>query len=401
MALFNFKVRTSDGEIKRGTLTAFDLDQAAAKLGTEGYIITHLKEKRGGIMGLELKARVTGKDLTFFYLQMAIQIDCGVPLTESLMTVMEQMDNLTLRDIIRDVLKDVESGATFSDALARHKDVFPPMFIYLVQAGESAGVLPKVLRDYAEFSDKEGRFRSKIISGSIYPSIMLVASLGIIVFLLTFVFPKFVKVFQKMGGTLPLPTRIIMGSSSFMVNNWLLLLVLGSCVIGGSIAFVATTEEGKRCLDWIKLKAPVMGVLSQQVAMTRFARGMGLLLEGGVGMLEALAIAENLVGNRLIADEVRGLYRAVADGMSPGDYLERCNYFPPLMIRMVHTGEKIGALPRLLSRVAGFYERETEMSLDSMVSMIEPMMIVSMGVIIGFIALSMFLPLFDLIKMVK
>ncbi len=135
--------------------------------------------------------------------------------------------------------------------------------------------------------------------------------------------------------------------------------------------------------------------------MTRFARGMGLLLEGGVGMLEALVIAENLVGNRLIADEVRGLYRAVADGMSPGDYLERCNYFPPLMIRMVHTGEKIGALPRLLSRVAGFYERETEMSLDSMVSMTEPMMIVSMGVIIGFIALSMFLPLFDLIKMVK
>ena len=369
MAQFEFKVRTADGELKKGVLTAFDLDQAAGKLSAEGYIITHLKEKRGGFMGLELKARITGKDLSFFYLQLAIQIDCGVTLTESLMTVMEQMDNPALRDVIRDVLKDVESGATFSDALARHKDVFPVMFIYLVQAGESAGVLPRVLRDYADFSDKEGRFRSKIISGAIYPCIMLVASVGIIVFLLTFVFPKFVKVFEKLGGTLPLPTRIIMSSSGF--------------------------------LDWFKIKTPVMGVLSQQVAMTRFARAMGLLLEGGVGMLEALAIAEKLVGNRLIADEVKGLYRAVADGQSPGDYLERCSYFPPLMVRMVRTGEKIGALPRLLTRVAEFYERETEIALDGMVSMIEPMMIVSMGVIIGFIALSMFLPLFDLIKFVK
>ena len=401
MAQFEFKVRTADGELKKGVLTAFDLDQAAGKLSAEGYIITHLKEKRGGFMGLELKARITGKDLSFFYLQLAIQIDCGVTLTESLMTVMEQMDNPALRDVIRDVLKDVESGATFSDALARHKDVFPVMFIYLVQAGESAGVLPRVLRDYADFSDKEGRFRSKIISGAIYPCIMLVASIGIIVFLLTFVFPKFVKVFEKLGGTLPLPTRIIMSSSGFMVNNWLALLVLGTCAIGGAVAFVIMTEEGKRYLDWIKIKAPVMGVLSQQVAMTRFARAMGLLLEGGVGMLEALAIAEKLVGNRLIADEVKGLYRAVADGQSPGDFLEQCSYFPPLMVRMVRTGEKIGALPRLLTRVAGFYERETEIALDGMVSMIEPMMIVSMGVIIGFIALSMFLPLFDLIKFVK
>ncbi len=399
---FLYKVRDGKGNLINGQIDGDGATMVAGKLRQMGYIVIDLKEKSLAQKDITLpfSNRVKTKDVTVFSRQFATMVGAGLSLTRCLAVLEEQTQNKALKGIVGEVLQDVEQGKALSDAMAKHPKAFPPIYINLVKAGETGGVLDTVLNRVAEHFEKESSIKGKIKSAMAYPTAMFFFSILITFALITFVVPVFVSMFASFGGDLPLPTKILLGASSFIRGYWFI-LVPALFGLGYGLKYYAGTDDGRARLDKLKLNLPIFGGLVRKMAVSRFSRTLGTLMASGVPILQALDIVADSSGNTVIAGAVKNARTSIKEGETISKPLSEDKVFPPMVVQMIAVGEETGALDSMLSKIADFYDDEVASMVDALTSIIEPVMILVMGGIVGGIIVSLYMPMFKVISLIK
>ena len=344
------------------------------------------------------KPRVKPKQLMVFTRQLATLIDAGLPLLRGLRILLKQEKSAGLREALVGMGEAVEGGSTFSEALGQYPRTFDNLYVNMVRAGEAGGVLEEVLTRLAEFQEKAERIKAKIKSAMVYPVVVLVAALGILTFLMIFIIPKFAQIFDDLLGGKALPgiTQFVIGISNVIANRWY--LILGTIfAVTAIVKVLKGTPQGAVLLDKIKLRVPPFGGLFRKSAVARFSRTLGTLMGSGVPILQALGIVRDTAGNTVVANAIQQVHDAVKEGDSMAQPMEACGVFPIMVVSMVDVGEETGALPEMLVRVANTYDEEVDIAVESMTSIIEPIMIILLALIIGTIVIAMFVPLISII----
>ncbi len=404
MPVFVYEARDASGQRVKDTIEAANRKAATQRLQEQRLTIISLDEKAGGASGGDVGAffdrfkKVNEQALTVFSRQFATMINAGLAMVRCLDILSEQTEDKKLQTTLDQVRKDVESGQTLSAALARHPSVFSTLYISMVKAGEMGGVLDEVLERLAGFMEKDFSLKKKVKSALTYPVVILVMALGIVFFLVTYILPTFVELFKGMNLKLPLPTKILIAITEgarnpLIVGPAFVLLIVAGVLLGRYI----NTPVGRKQYDLLKLNIPVFGLLTKKVAISRFCRTLGTLLSSGVPIMQALEIVGKASGNEIIAMTVTKVRESIREGESIASPLGASGLFPPMVTQMVAVGEETGNLDAMLGKIADFYDTEVEYLLASLTSMLEPIMIVGMGGIVGFIVISVFLPLYQLI----
>ena len=376
-------IRGLDGEVAR---------QRAAKMAPT----TKPRAKRGIV--LFARRKVSSKILMIFTRQLATLIDSGLPLLRSLNVLAKQERDKVMRNTINKVADSVQSGSTFSDALALHPRIFNDLYVSMVKAGEVGGVLELVLTRLSEFQEKAAKIKNKILAAMVYPVIVMTMAVGIMGFLLVFIVPRFELIFQDLLGDKPLPpvTRFVIGLSGFMQNHGL--IILGVVVVTVALyKMIGRTRQGRLVIDNFKLRMPLFGNLNRKTAISRFSRTLGTLVTSGVPILQALNITRETAGNASIARAISQVHDSVKEGESIVQPLEASRVFPPMVISMVDVGEETGKLPEMLLKIADVYDDEVDNAVAAITSMLEPIMIVFLALIVGTIVLALFTPLISII----
>jgi len=409
MATYSYVAKDALGKVITGTSEAENEQILVRRLREKGYFVQRVssaraparpqaaahKRKGGFVIG-----RVTSRDLSVFCRQFATMIDAGVSLVRCLAVLEEQSTSSRLRQIIREVQASVESGETLSRALGRYPRIFSSLFVGLVRAGEVGGVLDETLNRLSTFLEENERLKRKVKSAMTYPVLVLIFAMAVVIILVTAVLPKFVEVFKDLGiqdTDLPGPTQVLVTVSNFITEKWYMVIIIALGVMI-AVAQYVHTRIGRRHYDWIKLKVPVFGKLNHKICIARFSRTLSTLLVSGVPILGALETVAGAVDNHIMADAVLAARAAIREGEQIGDPLQRSGMFPPMVVQMIAIGEETGSLDAMLAKVADFYESEVEATLASLAAALEPVMIVMLGVIVGFIVISMFLPLVKVIE---
>lgn len=359
------------------------------------------KEKKSGKAG----AAVKQKEMMVFTRQLATLIDAGLPLLQSLNVLAKQEPNPNLRATIGALGDSVQGGSTFSEALGAYPKMFNKLFVNMVKAGELGGVLEVVLKRLAEYQEKANRLRGKVVSAMVYPIIILIISVGILVFLMLAIVPKFKEMFEGQNMDLPALSQFVFNFSDNCINDDIIPVVPNAFVfivlligIGVGIGFWKKTPKGARIFDRFMLKIPKLGHLNKVSAVTRFSRTFGTLVASGVPILQALLITRDTAGNVIVADAITKIHDSVREGESIVTPMTSCDVFPPMMISMVDVGEETGQLPDMLLKVAEVYDEEVDNSVAALTAMLEPLMIVFLAVVVGGIVLAMFMPMMEIIK---
>ena len=407
MATYNYVAKDALGKVITGTTEAENEQILVRRLREKGYWVQKVnaaraaapaqaRAKRGGGFSL---GRVSGRDLAVFCRQFATMIDAGVSLVRCLAVLEEQTTSGKLRGIIREIQVAVESGETLSRSLSRWPGVFSNLFIGLVRAGEVGGVLDETLNRLATFMEENERLRRKIKSAMTYPVLVLFFAMGVVILLVTVVLPQFVTVFEDLGikKGLPPTTQMLIQFSNFLTTRWYM-LIIGILLLVIASAQYVHTRIGRRHYHWIKLKFPIFGKLNHKIAIARFSRTLSTLLSSGVPILQALETVAGSVDNDIISDAILSARAAIREGEQIGDPLQRSGLFPPMVIQMIAIGEETGSLDSMLSKIADFYEAEVDATLASLTAALEPILIVCLGGVVGFIVISMFLPLITAIQ---
>ncbi|MDI6815573.1 MAG: type II secretion system F family protein [Actinomycetota bacterium] len=399
---FAYKVRDSKGNLLKGQIEGDGVTMVATKLRQMGYVVIELKEKSLAQkeINLPFSGRVKAKDLTIFSRQFATMINAGLSLTRCLNILAEQTESKALKKVIASVLEDVERGKALSDAMAKHTSTFPPIFINLVRAGETGGVLDEVLLRVADHFEKEASIKSKIKSAMAYPSAMFTFSMVITFVLITFIVPLFVAMFENMGGNLPLPTKVLLTLSNFIRAAWFIIIPVVVAAIY-LLRVYSKTEKGRANIDNLKLRLPIAGVLVRKMSISRFTRTFGTLLSSGVPILVALDIVAESSGNAIVSAAVKRTRVSIKEGETIAKPLAADKVFPPMVVQMIAIGEETGALDGMLSKIADFYDEEVSNMVDALTSIIEPLMIIVMGLIIGGIIVALYMPMFQIITLIK
>jgi len=373
-------------KLKRAGIYTIELNQRTADRGKPWLRKISLNRKSGA---------VTRRDVSLSTRQLATLIGGGLPLVTALNAMVEQVENERFTAVLADVKERINEGAGFADALAAHPSVFSPLYVNMIRAGETSGALEAVLIRLADFLEGQEELRGKIMSALIYPAIMLVVGVVVVLFMVGYVIPQVQVIFEETQQALPLPTTILLGFTDFVRHwGWLGALVL----IGGVFAFrrYIKTEKGRRKWDDFRIRAPVFGKLHTTVATSRFARTLSTLLTSGVPLVRSLDIVEHVMGNTLLAEAVRNSRNAIAEGTDLAAPLKASGMFPPIVVHMVAVGEKTGDLEQMLTHVADAYDTEVELRIRSLTSMLEPAMLIMMGLVIGFVVVSVLLPIFQM-----
>jgi len=404
MPVFVYEARDATGQLRRDTIEAPNVRAATQKLQESRYTVINIKEKAvaGGqtdVMAWYQKLRkVNEQALTVFSRQFATMINAGLAMVRCLDILSEQTEDKKLQQTLIQVRRDVEGGSTLSNALAKHPNIFSTLYTSMVKAGEMGGVLDEVLERLANFMEKDFSLKKKVKSALTYPMVILVMALGIVFFLVTYILPTFVSLFEGMNLTLPLPTKILIMITKGAKNPWIVFPFIGLMVLGGfALNRYIQTPFGRKQYDLLRLNIPVFGLLNKKVAISRFCRTLGTLLSSGVPIMQALEIVGKASGNEIIAITVGKVRESIREGESIASPLGASGMFPPMVTQMVAVGEETGNLDAMLSKISDFYDTEVEYMLASLTSMLEPIMIVGMGGIVGFIVISVFLPLYQLI----
>ncbi len=407
MPTFTFTARDKSGQQVEQTQEAGSKDALIKSLRDQGLYVSAITEqkvpkiaKKGKGFSFGFGKRVGLKDLAIFCRQFATMINAGVSLVRCLDVLEQQSSNPTLKEIIRDIQKEVEGGATLSRAMAKFPRVFSELASGLVRAGEVGGVLDETLERLAGFMENDLELRQKIKSAMTYPVIVLATAIGIVTFLVMFILPKFLQLFFDLGmgaEDFPGPTRFLMNVSNFAISKWYIMIgiIVGLWV---GIGRLKQTKTGKRYFDMIMLKLPVFGPLNHKVAVARFARTLSTLLSSGVPILQALETVAGTVANDIIADAILLARASIREGDTIADPLAESRMFPPMVVQMITIGEETGQLDNMLEKVADFYEREVDAAVEALTASLEPVMIVLLGVIVGFIVVAMFMPLVGIIS---
>jgi type IV pilus assembly protein PilC len=399
MAVFTYSGRGTGGTMT-GEIEAPDRTSAVGELRKRAILVTKIQERSGGKSPSKAGGKVKDKEMAIFTRQFSTMIDAGLPLVQCLNILAEQSESKNLRDVTGRVARSVEQGSTLADSLRRHPRAFDDLFTNMVEVGESGGILDVVFQRLAAYIEKAAALKRKVKGAMIYPaSIMGVAAL-VVIFMLTFVIPTFTKMFKDLGADLPLPTQVVVWLSEF-VRTYILLII--AAIVGCVFALRAyyRTEKGQSTIDALLLKVPVMGSLIRKVAVARFTRTLGTLVSSGVPILEGLRITARTAGNKVVEKAVLQCRVAVTAGKTLAEPLKASGVFPPMVIQMISVGEQTGALDAMLSKIADFYDDEVDTAVSAMTALLEPIMIVVLGVLIGGLVVAMYLPIFKLVTLVK
>lgn len=398
MPQYRYLVKKGPGDPISGVMDAESQRQALARLRDMGYMPISIEEDTGEEKRDTLRhalIRIRLKDRNVFFRQLANLYESGMPLTRCLGTLMKQTENPKLVEVITQLRDDVQKGSTLAEAMEHHPKVFPPMHCSLVRAGESGGMLDEVFWRVVNFGEQEEELRGKALAATIYPAFLLLMGTIAIFILISFVFPKFTKVFEDFNATLPWPTIVVMTICGFMERFWWLVLLVVAGVVALFVRYVRTTD-GRLHFDTQILRIPVVGNVIQKYQMAQFARVLGTLLDNGVPVLSGLRITVSTLTNTVIAGEVEQVHGRVAEGDSISASLEQCPHFPPMVISMFAVGEESGRLGPVTKRMAEAYDNEVDRAVKAMTALLEPVMIVIMGIIIGFLVIAMLLPMLTL-----
>ncbi len=403
MPVFAYQGRTTQGSTA-GEVEAPDRTAAVAELRRKAILVTTIKEKAGGQARAGGRAgfggKVKDKEMAIFTRQFSTMVDAGLPLVQCLTILAEQSDSKTLRAVVSKVAGSVEAGSTLADALRRHPKTFDELFVNLVEVGEAGGILDTVLQRLSVYIEKAAALKRKVKSAMIYPLTIVGVAFVVVIFMLTFVIPTFAKMFSGLGADLPLPTLIVIRLSDFAVAYWWL-------IFGGVIGMVVglrayyRTEGGKSVIDALLLKLPVFGTLIRKVAVARFTRTLGTLVSSGVPILEGLRITARTAGNRVVEKAVLATRASVTAGKTLAEPLKTSTVFPPMVVQMISVGEQTGALDAMLNKIADFYDDEVDTAVGALTALLEPLMIVFLGVVIGGLVVAMYLPIFRLVTLVQ
>ncbi|BCW94561.1 MAG: type II secretion system F family protein [Fimbriimonadales bacterium] len=399
MPYFNYTIRDANGQTRSGKVEAPNAEELKKRLQAEGLQVLEVSEDRkaprvpaGGY------GRVKLSDLAIFARQFSTMLDAGVSLIRCLDVLQAQTNNARLRKILMDLSARVESGESLSRSMARHPKAFSQLIIGLIRAGEVGGVLEESLQRIAGFLEKDVELRRKIRSALTYPVIVLLAAVGIVIFLVSWLVPQFASLFKELGiKEMPAPTQFLIDLSALFTQRWYVVIIAVVAILIAYKLFVST-RVGRRVADRVKLRVPVFGPLHHKIVMARFSRTMGTLLASGVPILQAMETVAGVVGNSVVSDAVIESRARIREGEKIADPLQRSKMFPPMVVHMVSVGEESGSLDHMLNKIADFYENEVEMTIASLTAAIEPVMIVLLGFIVGFIVISMFLPMIEVIS---
>jgi len=393
---FVYEGKTLTGEVRKGEIEAVDLTTATATLRRQRILPTRVEKKKGvGFKLPTLGGKVKAKEIVVFTRQFATMIDAGLPLVQCLDILGNQQPNKVFKGVIKEVKTSVEGGATFADALKKHPKVFNDLYVSLVAAAEVGGILDTILNRLAVFMEKAEKLKGKVKGAMTYPVVIIIVALIVTAGLLLYVVPIFQKMFADFGGALPAPTQFVINLSNTLRSYWYTFMggIIGLVV---SIVQFYRTDRGRRVIDDLLLKVPVIGDLLRKTAVARFTRTLGTMISSGVPILEALDVVAKTAGNRTIETAVIKTRTALSQGKSFAEPLAETKVFPPMVVQMVSVGESAGAMDAMLSKIADFYEEEVDRSVDTLTSLIEPLLMVFLGVIIGGLVITMYLPIFKL-----
>lgn len=402
METFNYLIVDKDGARRRGKIEALDAQKAAAILREKGYVVVRLKPaiKRPGLFGGGWFQKISEVEKTNFTRLLATMINTGLPITVALQNLQDQSDNPKMKGVIADILRDVQGGSSLSQALEKHPQVFSPIFVSLVRTGEESGNLDQTLLRLAQTLEREREFRGKLKSAMIYPVIVIVAMGGVVALMMIVVIPRISEVYQEANAPLPLPTRVLIFVSNIIARGWLPLLIL----IGGAFYLVRTlrkTVQGEKFFSELTFRTPVFGRLNQEIILTRLTRTLGVLVGSGVSILDALRLTAQAVGDNAYQDELVVAADGVERGSSLSTGLQSSERFPPILSQMIAVGEDTGTLDEVLSKLASFFETESEYAIRNLTAVMEPLIIIVLGVGVTLLAAAIILPLFNLVNVIR
>ncbi len=397
MPEFLWKAKSKKGESKKGKMEAVNIGAVEYTLKRRGFTDMKVKEKPKDIFEniAFLQPGVTEKDVIIFCRQFSTMIDAGLPIIQCLEILQSQQENVTFKKILKGVKEDVEGGATLAESLKKHPKQFDSLFVNMVAAGEAGGILDTILQRLSAYMEKAAKLKAQVKGAMMYPIITIVVAVVVIIVIMVFVIPVFQEMFSTMGGSLPKPTQIVVAISNFVKGNI-------HFILGGMFGTVYTmkkiyaTEKGQAVIDDLMLHAPIFGPLIRKVAVAKFTRTMGTMLQSGVAILDALDIVARTAGNKTVETSIFKTRSGIAEGRTMASPLSESGVFPSMVCQMIAVGESTGALDIMLTKIADFYDEEVDQAVENLTSAIEPLMMVFLGTVIGGLVVAMYLPIFKM-----
>jgi len=406
MPVYEYRALDKKGKNLKGIIDAESESQARSKLRSSGKYPVSIKESRSksGLVGKKSTTigffeHVRSEEINVMTRQLATLLGAGIPLIQALTSLVDQTGNSSLKKVIAQIKESVNEGNTLTQALGEHPKLFASVYVNMVRAGEASGSLDVVLEKLADFGEKQEVLKGRLRAAFIYPIFMAFIGTAILFVLITYIVPNITQVFSEMGKVLPLPTLFLIGLSEFLKSYWLGLLITAVLAVLG-IRLIVQKSYGRNLWDLAKLKSPVVGRVIQKVILARFASTLGSLLGSGVGLMTSMKIVRTLVNNVHVSEVIDEAIIQIQKGQNMADSLSSSVWFPPMFVQMIAVGEQSGSLEGMLKKVAKAYEREVETSIVAMTSLIEPIMIVAMGAAVGFVVLSILLPIFEMNQMI-
>lgn len=397
MPIYIYEGKNKKNQIVKDEIDAQTEEAARALLAKRGIIPTKIKAKPKDIFEniAFLQPKITSKDVIIFCRQFSTMIDAGLPIIQCLDILQSQQENKKFKVILKNIKEAVEGGSTLADALKKYPDLFDNLFVNMVAAGEAGGILDTILKRLSAHLEKAAKLKAKVKSAMMYPAITMAVAVGVVVVIMVFVIPVFQKMFAEMNAALPKPTEVVIAISNFVKRNIIYIAIFVG-LLGFSFKKFYATEKGKVMIDAILLKLPVFGILIRKVAVAKFTRTMGTMLASGVAILDSLDIVAKTAGNKIIEKAIYDTRIGIAEGRTMSDPLSASGVFPPMVCQMIAVGESTGALDSMLEKIADFYDDEVDEAVNSLTEMIEPMMMVFLGVVIGGLVIAMYMPIFSM-----
>ena len=414
MPTFSYKAMDKGGKEVRGNIEATGEDAVVERLRSMGYYVTQINKHKAGVGQMDLadlpivrlmgkiisRGKVPLKHMSAFSRQLATLIGAGLPLLRSLQILGEQIEDRNLKDALQSIIESVEGGSSLSEAMGKFPRIFNRLYVNMVKAGEIGGALEQVLDRLALFQEKSQAVRSKVKGAMWYPAVVISIALIVVAVILIFVVPNFAAMFEGLGGELPFLTQLLVDFSDGLVLYWYLPLI-GIASIIGLFKFLSSFPNGRYIIDRGLLRLPIFGTIVQKSAVARFARTFGTLLDTGVPILQTLLIVKDTSGNEVVSRAMIDIHASIRDGDTVSEPMKSFSIFPPLVVHMIAVGEETGALDKMLIKVAEAYEREVDDAVDGLAKLIEPLMIVGLGGIIGVVVVALYLPIFTITNQIK
>jgi type IV pilus assembly protein PilC len=397
MPAFVWKGKTREGKVVSGERVADNKEAVLALLRRDQILVSSVKEKGKEMALPKLGGGVAAKDLAIFVRQFSVMIDAGLPLVQCLEILGNQQENKNFAKILQTTRMDVEGGSTLADAMRKHPKAFDELFTNMIAAGEAGGILDTILKRLATYIEKAVKLKSQVKGAMVYPVAVLGIAGLVIAVILWKVIPTFASMFEGLGAQLPLPTRIVITASNWFVRL-MIPMIAGAIILVFFFRRYYATYGGRRTVDRNLLRLPILGLILQKIAVARFCRTLATLISSGVPILDGLEITARTSGNAIIEDAIMAVRKGVESGLTVAQPLKESGVFPPMVVQMIGVGEQTGALDAMLGKIADFYEEEVDQAVANLLTLMEPVMILFLGITVGGIVISMYLPLFDLIS---